>query len=293
MNNSILAWLKATRPPTLVAALVPVWLGTVLAWRLSGEVNIWLAAVTFLSAVCIQIATNFFNDALDAETGADSEARTGPQRATQAGLLPGWFVKASGVGFLVAAAILSLPLIWQAGWPIIAIGLVSMILAYGYTGAPLRLAYRGLGELFVILFFGVVAVMGSVYVQLLEWRTEALLLGLQVGCLSAVLIAINNLRDIEVDRAAGKNTLISLIGEKWGQWIVLGLSLDGLLSGIFWLVFGWPAAFLFPLFIFPITLIIANRVFCQRSGPSLNALLGVGALQMLAFALAFSLAPRP
>lgn len=207
------AWLLASRPKTLPAALVPVWAGTVLAWDLTGNFDLRLAVVTALGAVFIQIATNFFNDVIDAEKGADTLERIGPKRATVAGLLSPRAVYAGAVFMLLQAVVCGIMLYQVRGWAILAIGIPSLYLSYGYTGGPVPLAYRGLGELFVILFFGLVAVSGTIFVQTGIWPWQGLVLGFQIGLLSAVLIAVNNYRDVEEDLAAEKRTL----AVRWGR----------------------------------------------------------------------------
>jgi 1,4-dihydroxy-2-naphthoate octaprenyltransferase len=151
-------WLLASRPKTLPAALVPVWCGCVLAWKLQGSWNPWLAFCTLAAALCIQISTNFFNDAIDARKGADTEKRLGPQRVTASGLIPRRMVLIAATIFLGLAGTFGMILFCAVGWPVIWIGIPSLYFAYGYTGGPLPLAYKGLGELFVVIFFGLVAV---------------------------------------------------------------------------------------------------------------------------------------
>ena len=218
---NVLPFLLAARPKTLPAAIVPVWLGCVLAWFLSGEFDGWLAFHTLMGAVWIQVGTNFFNDAIDSDKGADTEKRLGPMRATASGALSRGAVYGAAVVCLLIAAVFGYLLFQARGWTILAIGIPSLYLCYGYTGGPWPLAYKGLGELFVILFFGLVAVAGTVFVQLGEWRIEAVLLGLQVGLLSAVLISINNLRDREEDAGNNKRTMAVLLGETCAKKLLL------------------------------------------------------------------------
>ena len=137
--------LLAARPKTLPAAVVPVWAGCVLAWKLTGQLDPWLAAWTLLGAVSIQIATNFFNDAIDSKKGADTAKRLGPIRVTASGMMSANTVMRWAAGFVVIAVICGVFLFQSRGWPVIAIGIPSLFLAYGYTGGPFPLAYRGLG----------------------------------------------------------------------------------------------------------------------------------------------------
>lgn len=217
LHNMIRALFLAARPKTLPAAMAPVVLGSALAWRLTGEFSWLLAWCTLGSTIAIQIATNYFNDAVDARKGADTAARLGPLRATAAGLLTPRQMLGAGMAMLVVAVLISLPMVAARGWPVVGIGVVSLFFTYGYTGGPVPLAYRGLGEIFVLLFFGLVAVAGTVFVQTGQWRTEALWLGAQVGMLSTVLIAINNLRDRMEDAGSNKRTLAVRFGERFAR----------------------------------------------------------------------------
>ena len=214
-GNLMKAVLSGARPKTLAAGVVPVWAGGLLAWKLTGAFDWWLWVCTLLGALCIQIATNFFNDAVDGKNGADGERRTGPRRLTGTGEMRFGQVMGLGGAFLAGAVFFGVFLFLARGWPVLAIGLPSLFLAYGYTGGPFPLAYRGMGEVFVILFFGFVAVMGTVFVQTGTWPVEAVLLGGQVGLLSAVLISVNNFRDREEDALVGKRTLAVKFGPRW------------------------------------------------------------------------------
>ncbi len=233
------ALLLASRPKTLPAAVAPVVLGSALAWRLSGGFSWGLAACTLGSTLAIQVATNYFNDAVDARKGADTAARLGPQRVTATGLVPLSVVLGAGLAMLGLAVLLSLPMVAAQGLPVVGIGLVSLFFSYGYTGGPFPLAYRGLGELFVLLFFGWVAVAGTVFVQTGQWRPEALLLGSQVGLLSTVLIAINNLRDRAEDAGSHKRTLAVRFGERFAKAEIAACCLGPYVAGLAWAPWGF------------------------------------------------------
>jgi 1,4-dihydroxy-2-naphthoate octaprenyltransferase len=279
--------LLATRPKTLPAAIGPVWVGCVLAWKLTGKFSLPLALATVGGAVFIQIATNLFNDAIDAAKGADTERRTGPQRVTASGLLSRTVVMTSAAVFL-ALAIACGVVLWQAaGWPILAIGIPSLYLAYGYTGGPFPLAYRGMGELFVILFFGLVAVCGTVFIQTLEWRKEALLLGTQVGLLSAVLISINNLRDREEDSTTGKRTLAVRFGAKPARVMVwMEVKLAAFL-GLIWFIFELPWLVLASFPMLSLGMRLSWGALTMPEGRGMNRLLAMAAGQLVAFAVLF------
>ncbi|NIP97058.1 MAG: 1,4-dihydroxy-2-naphthoate octaprenyltransferase [Akkermansiaceae bacterium] len=284
------SYLLAARPKTLPAAIVPVWVGCVLVWQLTDRIDWVLAGFTVVGALCIQIATNLFNDAVDAEKGADTEGRLGPRRVTAGGLLSRRAVYGGAVLFLGLACLASLPLIEARGWPIIAIGLPSLYLSYGYTGGPVPLAYLGLGELFVILFFGLVAVEGTHFVQTGEWGWEALVLGIQVGLLSAVLIAINNLRDVEEDRGSGKRTLAVRFGPRVVQNLVLLMVVTAFLLTICGTFYG--ARWFFPLSLpwFFLGLWVVRAVRRSEPGPAYNLYLALAALQLVLFAVSLTVA---
>jgi 1,4-dihydroxy-2-naphthoate polyprenyltransferase len=281
------AILTGARPKTLAAGVVPVWAGGVLAWELSGVFDAWLWVCTLLGALCIQIATNFYNDAVDGRKGADGEGRTGPRRLTGTGEMS--FVQVMGIGtiFLVGAAFFGAFLVMERGWLMLVIGLPSLFFAYGYTGGPFPLAYRGLGELFVIVFFGFVAVMGTVFVQTGTWPHEAVLLGGQIGLLSAVLISVNNFRDCEGDAVVGKRTLAVRFGRKVAAGVIwLEIKVAAFL-GVVWLGMGYP---LFGLASMPVLVIGMRVIWGVLTLPAdarMNRLLALGALELVLFAGVF------
>ena len=279
----------AARPKTLPAAIVPVWAGCVLAWKLGGSFDPWLALWTLLGAVCIQIATNFFNDAIDARKGADTERRLGPMRVTASGLMSPGRVMGIAAGFLAVAMVCGVFLYLACGWPIVAIGIPSLFFAYGYTGGPFPLAYRGMGELFVIGFFGLVAVAGTVFVQTGDWPREAFLLGAQIGLLSAVLISVNNFRDREEDAMTGKRTLAVRFGPKVaaaGIWLEIKVAA---FAGLGWLAFGQAPLMIASLPVLVLGMRIIWGVFTLPPGPAFNRLLALGGLQPILFAAVFHL----
>ena len=170
-----------------------------------------------LGAVFIQIGTNYVNDALDFKKGADTHTRLGPLRVTQAGLLDADAVLRGAYVCFGLAALCGIPLILRGGWPIAIVGVASIVAAYAYTGGPYPLAYHGLGELFVMIFFGFTAVCGSFYLQRLTLDATAWIGGFAVGSLAVVILAINNLRDIDNDRASNKRTLAARFGAAFAR----------------------------------------------------------------------------
>lgn len=280
----------AARPKTLPAAIVPVWVGCVLAWKLDSGFDPVLALCTLFGAVAIQIATNFFNDAIDAKKGADTERRLGPVRVTASGMLPPRTVMRLALVFLGIALLCGVVLYQARGWPIVLIGIPSLFLAYGYTGGPFPLAYRGMGEIFVILFFGLIAVAGTVFIQTGGWPREAILLGLQTGLLSAVLISINNFRDRAEDASTGKRTLAVRCGPKIAAaviWLEIKLAA---FAGLVWIAFDRPILMFASLPVMLIGMRIIWGVFTLPPGPGFNRLLALGGLQLVLFAAVFHLA---
>jgi 1,4-dihydroxy-2-naphthoate octaprenyltransferase len=283
------AWILAARPKTLPAAVAPVVVGSALAWKLTAQYSWWLALSTLLSAIAIQIATNFFNDAIDADKGADTANRLGPTRATASGLASRRAMYLAGIIALVIAALWSIPLLQARGWIMLAIGLPSIYFSFGYTGGPLPLAYRGLGDFFVLLFFGLIAVSGTVFVQCGKWLIEGLWAGLQLGMLSTVLIALNNLRDMAEDTLSNKRTLAVRFGLTFSRIeITLLCLLPPLLGLLFW---NGPMAW-WPLSTIVLGILISAKVWSAPPSRAYNKFLALSAAQLVLFTVLFTLACR-
>lgn len=213
--GSAAAYWMALRVRTLLIAVTPVLVGTALAAYLGGFA--WLPALAALvGAVLIQIGTNLANDVFDFEKGADRPGRLGPPRVTQCGLLTPAQVRAAMWTSLGLAAGVGVYLAYVGGWPIIVLGLCSIASAIAYTGGPWPLGYNGLGDLFVMLFFGFAAVCGTVYVQMGQVPAVAWLAALPVGALATAVLVVNNTRDHETDVGAGKRTLVVRFGRRFG-----------------------------------------------------------------------------
>jgi 1,4-dihydroxy-2-naphthoate octaprenyltransferase len=269
-------WILAARPKTLAAAVVPVVVGFALA-RFAHWPSFWFALG---SAVFIQIGTNFVNDALDFRKGADTHERLGPLRVTQAGLLSADAVLRGAYVCFALAVVCGVPLVLRGGWPIVVIGLTSIAAAYAYTGGPYPLAYNGLGELFVMAFFGVVAVGGTYYLQTLTMNRDALLAGVACGALAIVLLAINNLRDLENDRASNKRTLAARFGPRFARAEVAVMALLPFVL--------LPRGFRGVLFVVPLALLVIVCAF-RSSGRALNRCLAFAGMLEWAFGIAFAI----
>lgn len=207
------AWILAARPATLPAAAVPVLVGTAAAAADGVAVRPLVFAATLLAALLIQVGTNFANDYSDFHRGADHEGRLGPVRVTQSGLLSQTAVRRGIVVAFGLATLLGCYLAWVGGWPIIVIGVLSIIAGLAYTGGPWPFGYHGFGDLFVFIFFGVVAVTGTAYLQAGAWSAMALAASVPVGLLVTSIIVVNNLRDLPTDRGVGKRTVAVRLGD--------------------------------------------------------------------------------
>lgn len=287
-NKKIEIWFAAARPKTLPAAFAPVLIGTAMAWE-AGAAH-WLAALAALwGALWIQIGTNFANDYADFLKGADTGARKGPLRATQAGLITPRAMRLATAFAFGVAALAGVYLVWRGGWPILLIGVLSIISGVLYTVGPYPLAYLGLGDLFVLVFFGPVAVGGTFWVQALAITPSVVFVGIAAGLLSVAILLVNNIRDIEEDRAARKRTLIVRFGRPFGIALYVGcVVLGALIPPVLWLATGEHVGALLTLLVLPLAL-SAVRTLRRTSDPAaLNPLLGATARLLLLFSVLFS-----
>src|SRR3990172_7661435 len=215
-QNLIQIWWLAIRPKTLPAATAGVVMGSALAWR-DGFFRADAALVCLLAALLLQIGSNLANDVFDFERGTDTPERLGPTRVTQAGLLSPSQVKIGMVVVFSLAALLGLYLAWLGGWPIIMIGIAAIISAIAYTGGPFPLGYYGLGDIFVFIFFGLASVAGTYYVQAGMVSSAAWWMTIPPGLIITAILVVNNLRDLDNDRKAGKHTLAVMFGERFAK----------------------------------------------------------------------------
>lgn len=287
------AWLLAARPRTLVTSLVPVLVGGALA-HAEGHLDLVAALVALASALCIQIGTNFANDVFDAEKGADREDRLGPARTVAAGLITPSAMRNGIVLVLGLAVLLGGYLVAVAGWPIVAIGIVSILSGLAYTGGPYPLGYHGLGDVFVLVFFGPVAVCGTALVAHGSVPVEAVWASIPVGALATTILVVNNVRDRHTDVVANKRTLAVRFGRRAAELEDLALLAASYLVpiGLAWTMRSPPL--LLPLLSLPLA-VRHHRELCEREGRALNPTLG-GAARLLTvhgllFALGLALAP--
>lgn len=285
MAAPLKSWILALRPKTMVASIVPVVVATGLVHGSGFPVIWWISLFAVTSAIFIQIGTNLVNDAIDFKKGADTETRTGPQRVTQSGLLTSKQVMRGAYFCFLCAFILGVPLVLQGGIGIIFVGLISLALAYGYTGGPFPLAYKGLGDLFVIVFFGLIAVMTTFYLHTGFIDMRAFMAGLQVGCLATVLIAINNLRDAPQDKLVGKKTLAVRFGVTFARFEIAFMALAPFILGIFWWSEGWISAAALPILALAFAHRVIRGVSTHEPGPIYNKFLAMSAALQMVFGL--------
>lgn len=277
------AWFLACRPKTLTVSLAPVLVGSTIAWHETGAL-LWLPLIAALLGAClIQIGTNLFNDVGDYLAGTDTPQRAGPKRATAEGWLTPKAVRAGAWIAFAGAFTCGLYLVWHGGWPIVLIGLTSLAAGWAYTGGPRPISRGPWGELFVLGFFGIVAVGGSYYVQTLTLSHLAVFCGLLLGTHGAAVITVNNYRDLDGDRENGRRTLAILAGRRATRLIYAGeiLSPYLLLPLLASPLGAWAAL---PLLSLPAGMILIQRFRKLPPGPAFNPLLAKTAALQLLFA---------
>ncbi len=279
------AWLMAARPPTLPAAIVPVLVGSAVA-AAAGYFRPLPFVAALLAALLIQVGTNLANDYFDHQKGADTAARLGPTRVTQSGLIAPADVRAAMIATFALAALIGLYLVVVGGWPILAIGLLSIAAGVLYTGGPWPLGYHGLGDLFVFIFFGLVAVAGTAYLHTGALSGAAIGASLPISMLVTAILVVNNLRDIDTDRSAGKHTLAVLIGRRATRAQYLLLIAGAFLAlPLLWLAGATSAWCWLPWLTLPLAVPLIRAVLAHEGPPLNRALAGTARLHLLFGAL--------
>jgi len=295
------AWLLAARPQTLPAAAAPVIVGVGLAVQ-AGTFAPLPALAAFVGATLIQIGTNFANDYYDAIQGADTDAREGFTRVVASGLIePAEVKRAMWLTFAAAVAV-GTSLVYVGGVPILVVGLASVAAGIAYTGGPYPLGYHGLGDLFVFVFFGVIAVTGTYYVQAAAlageafplWLPEgtvtlaAVVASLPIAALSTNILVVNNVRDVAEDAATGKRTLAVRFGYRFSRIQFLALLALAYLTPLWFLTAGYGFAVLLPLATLPLAVGVARTVVTETTGDALNPALESTGKLLAAYAVAFA-----
>ncbi len=247
-------WIGASRPRTLPAAVAPVLAASALAWR-DGDFVAPAALACLAFALLVQIGTNFANDYYDFVKGADTVERVGPRRAVASGWVAPEKMKRAMIGVFVAAFVVGLTLLGYGGWPLLVIGVASIVCGVAYTGGPYPLGYNGLGDVFVFVFFGLVAVGATYFVQTGVVTPEAWIIGAGVGALAANILVVNNYRDVETDARAGKRTLVVRFGKKFARAQFVGGHMVALSALVAVGAGDWHPAF-----------VVAGAVVCVTAG---------------------------
>jgi 1,4-dihydroxy-2-naphthoate octaprenyltransferase len=276
------------RPRTLPVSLAPVLVGSAVAFA-AGSLRAGPALAAALGALLLQIGSNLANDVFDFEKGADTETRIGPPRAAQMGLLSAATLKRGMFAVFLLATLCGFYLAWIVGPVILVVGGISILAAIAYTGGPWPLGYHGLGDIAVFLFFGFVAVIGTTYVQTQMILPLAVLAAFPVGALATAILVVNNLRDVDSDRVAGKRTLAVRWGRRGArfEWAAL---VGGAYLSVFapWLLFGEAAWVLLPWLSLPRALSLWRVIGTSEEGPALNEALAGTAQLVFLFSLLFA-----
>lgn len=280
-------WIQAARPQTLPAAFVPVLLGAVLA-KHNDLLNWPITLVALLCAFLIQIGTNFANDYFDHKKGADTDERIGFERATASGHVTQQQMLTATILTMGLAFLCGLYIVWHTGWLVLVIGICCLIFGILYTGGPYPLGYNGLGDIFVFIFFGVIAVMVTYYVNALSWSLASFWVSLIPASLAVNILVVNNLRDIEQDAAANKKTLGVLFGENVLRWeYALMLLIAFAVPPHFYFQLGYDGWIFLPYLTIPLALLLLNQVWKPHKH-HLNDTLKLTGILMLLFGILFS-----
>jgi len=284
--SAVLPWIYAIRPRTLLASFSPILVGTALAYA-DGYFSLQIALYTLITGIGLQIQANLVNDYFDYQKGADTASRKGPMRVMQAGLVSATQMKFAIILCAALTLLFGLTLVIPAGVFFVTLLCIALLCAFAYTAGPYPLAYIGLGDLFVFLFFGPAAVMGTYFLQTKLYSTDALLGSLGVGCLSTAILVINNIRDVEEDRMANKKTLVVRLGVRFGKIEYLSCLALAFILALFWL-HSHPIAACASLVILPA--IPCMRLLLQAKAPwAYNLLLGQTALLLLIYSAIVSI----
>ncbi len=280
LPTSLQAWMLAIRPKTLPAGAVPVVLASALA-AVDGHFHFLKALVALVCVLGIQVATNFINEIYDFRKGADTAERLGPTRTVAAGLISEKTMINVSASLVGAVFLLGLYLVSTSGWPIFLLGLLSLIFAWAYTGGPYPIAYSGFGDLFVFIFFGLVAVGGTYYVQAHTLLPPVLLAAVAPGLFSVNILLVNNIRDIATDRIVGKMTLPARIGASWARRLYVILTVIAFLVPLLLSLSGYSPWGMLSLLSLPLAVSMIRQLYASEGRELNDVLAGTGKLLTL------------
>lgn len=289
--SALRAWVMATRPHTLTIGVNPVLVGCALAWAETGRIDLPLMLLAMLGALLLQTGTNLDNDVSDFQRGTDRAGRLGLPRATALGLLTEQQVRTASRGCFALATAVGLVLAWRGGWPILVAGIASAAAAMAYSGGPRPISYTPFGDFVVWLFFGLVAVSGSYYLQAMTLSPGVLIAATMVGLPATAVLVVNNYRDLDPDRAVGKRTLAVSLGRRFSRWeyavlMLVPFALLGPLAALTRL----DVTLALPLAALPMAVGLVRRFWHEAPGPAFNALLARTAKFQVLFAVLLSVA---
>lgn len=285
VKTAFLPWVNAARPKTLTASIIPFLAGTALAATEGVAIQWNLLLCALMSALCIQTGTHLINDAVDFAKGTDTPERIGPLRAIHCGIATERQVYCLGMTFFALAFLFGIPLIVNGGPLIAIILLASMLAGYFYTAGTYPLAYCGLGDPFVLLFYGWIATFAAYWLQTGQINLKGFLLGTQIGLLCTSIIIVNNFRDMSSDAKSGKNTLAVIFGELFTRIEFASCIIIPFILNLFWLHFGYTFVSLLPFAALPLGLYLINMLFKTAPSPIYNKFLALTALLHLSFGL--------
>ncbi len=280
LPSSLQAWMLAIRPKTLPAGAVPVVLGSALA-AADGSFLLFPAVVALICALGIQVATNFINEIYDFRKGADTAERLGPTRTVAAGIISEKTMIRVSALLIGTVFFLGLYLVYTAGWPIFIVGLFSLLFAWAYTGGPYPIAYSGLGDIFVFVFFGLVAVGGTYYVQAHALSLPVLFAAVAPGVFSVNILLVNNIRDIATDRTVGKMTLPARIGAQWARRLYSTLTVVAFVVPVLLSMHGYSQWGMLSLLSAPLAFRLIRQLNASEGRELNNVLAGTGKLMTL------------
>jgi 1,4-dihydroxy-2-naphthoate octaprenyltransferase len=287
-ESKLNSWLLASRPKTLLAAVVPVMVGSALAISMK-KFFLPYSIVALLCSILIQVGTNFTNDLYDFLKGSDTTKRKGPRRVLASGLITVKEMRLAIIFVFGVTFVLGLYLVYSAGMIILWVGILSIFAGIIYTAGPFPLAYNGLGDVFVFLFFGIVGTMGTFYLHTQEISMLALLVSIPVGALITNILVVNNFRDVDEDREANKNTLAVILGRTFSKWqFIIMITISYLTSIILFLKFNYSYWILLPFLTLPIAVLLVKMLNTLK-GEQLNKTLELSAKFAGLFGLLFSI----